>query len=658
MDDVPLTSPEAFLVDDDEDDLLAEIEGLLSPLPSSPNPQATLSTPPVAAAADTAIASAPDPTSPPHNEFATAKPLRVGSGAKRIRWPDDTSEGSMELEDFRAFDKREPVADVSTPARDQFDYVLVEKIKAQENIRRLYISHGLSAWGDRMWEFAIALLLISIWPGSLLLVALFGFTEAISVVLAGPVIGDWVDTSERLAVVRISLVIGNGMVVLSAGVIGFLLRHETQHDGTFWMLVVLLLLGGSATRLASVATNLAVEKEWVKLICADDTDLLAATNAGMRRIDLLCKLLAPICVGGLMAALGPLAGCILIGLWHCVLLVPEYLILTWVYGSFSVLRKRKRPPAGDGAARPSALAKVTKSFVALRDGWTDYTSMEIFKPAMALALLYCTVLSFGSLFTAYAYHRGVNQAVLAVARGIGAGFGLLGTFGYPALHRRYGTTWSGGFAIWLQLALLSLCLVATWVGGPDDGDCSESTDPQCQPRRTAVLVLLIAGVITSRLGLWMFDLAVSQMLQERVPIAILATVNGTQSSMQELLDLLGYVLGLVLNRPDQFFYLVYISFGSVLAATLLYTSFWRVDTHDSRAGRGGTYSPIQGPGKPKDGRKKRGRSKRAPNADLDESLLNGGDGEQFHMEERERSAAQSGSDDDDDTLNTIGVSTL
>ena len=27
---------------------------------------------------------------------------------------------------------------------------------------------------------------------------------------------------------------------------------------------------------------------------------------------------------------------------------------------------------------------------------------------------------------------------------------------------------------------------------------------------------LIAGVVTSRLGLWMFDLSVSQMLQERV----------------------------------------------------------------------------------------------------------------------------------------------
>lgn len=33
-------------------------------------------------------------------------------------------------------------------------------------IYRMYFSHFLSAWGDRMWEFAIALFLIEIWPGS------------------------------------------------------------------------------------------------------------------------------------------------------------------------------------------------------------------------------------------------------------------------------------------------------------------------------------------------------------------------------------------------------------------------------------------------------------------------------------------------------------
>ena len=36
----------------------------------------------------------------------------------------------------------------------------------QGDLRRIYFSHFLSAWGDRMWEFAVALFLIDIMPNS------------------------------------------------------------------------------------------------------------------------------------------------------------------------------------------------------------------------------------------------------------------------------------------------------------------------------------------------------------------------------------------------------------------------------------------------------------------------------------------------------------
>ena len=55
------------------------------------------------------------------------------------------------------------------------------------------------------------------------------------------------------------------MVVLSAGVIVALLR-ATSRDAYFWVMVVALLLTGSVTRLSAVASTLAVEKEWFKVI--------------------------------------------------------------------------------------------------------------------------------------------------------------------------------------------------------------------------------------------------------------------------------------------------------------------------------------------------------------------------------------------------------
>lgn len=44
-----------------------------------------------------------------------------------------------------------------------------------------------------MWEFAIGLILLKLRPGSLALVAAFGLVDSSAQVLAGPVIGAYVD---------------------------------------------------------------------------------------------------------------------------------------------------------------------------------------------------------------------------------------------------------------------------------------------------------------------------------------------------------------------------------------------------------------------------------------------------------------------------------
>jgi iron-regulated transporter 1 len=74
----------------------------------------------------------------------------------------------------------------------------------------------------------------------------------------------------------------------------------------------------------------------------------------------------------------------------------------------------------------------------------------------------------------------------------------------------------------------------------------------CKADRNKEVGLLIAGVITSRVGLWMFDLAVTQMLQEDVDNDVIGIVNGVQQSMQNLFDVLGYTLSLIISKPAEF----------------------------------------------------------------------------------------------------------
>lgn len=54
-------------------------------------------------------------------------------------------------------------------------------------------THALARWGWRTWEFAVALILIQLFPTSLLLVSVFGLLDNIVRLAFGSVIGQFVD---------------------------------------------------------------------------------------------------------------------------------------------------------------------------------------------------------------------------------------------------------------------------------------------------------------------------------------------------------------------------------------------------------------------------------------------------------------------------------
>ena len=63
----------------------------------------------------------------------------------------------------------------------------------------IYISHFLSTWGSRMWEFAIGLIMLELYPSSLALVSAFGLVEGGAQIFFGAVLGDYVDRSGHSA---------------------------------------------------------------------------------------------------------------------------------------------------------------------------------------------------------------------------------------------------------------------------------------------------------------------------------------------------------------------------------------------------------------------------------------------------------------------------
>eukprot|EP00747_Dinoflagellata_sp_TGD_P180528 gnl/TRDRNA2_/TRDRNA2_33140_c0_seq1.p1 gnl/TRDRNA2_/TRDRNA2_33140_c0~~gnl/TRDRNA2_/TRDRNA2_33140_c0_seq1.p1 ORF type:complete len:325 (+),score=30.51 gnl/TRDRNA2_/TRDRNA2_33140_c0_seq1:102-977(+) len=203
-----------------------------------------------------------------------------------------------------------------------------------------------------------------------------------------------------------------------------------------------------------------------------------------------------------------------------------------------------------------------------RGAWHLYFAQTIWPSAFALSMLHMTVLcSDGPVMTAYFKTLGVSPAVITAYRCVGELFGLAATRLSPILVRHMGAARAATPFIWAQWTMLVLAVVGVspWAG----------TWPHLLPA-----TLLVGSVGVSRLGLWGFDLSVSQLLQEQVsPTSSLAAVNGVQKSLEAFFGASASVATILLHDPSQFFLLSLGSFASVTSAGILHTA---AQHHDHR----------------------------------------------------------------------------
>lgn len=109
-----------------------------------------------------------------------------------------------------------------------------------------------------------------------------------------------------------------------------------------------------------------------------------------------------------------------------------------------------QPPASGNSRR----CPVCRPCQALVSGWPVYYSQPTLAAALALAMLYFTVLSLGFLMTSYLKSTGMAEATLSYFRGAGALSGLSATLLFPLLQRKWGLQRTGLLGITWQLAWL------------------------------------------------------------------------------------------------------------------------------------------------------------------------------------------------------------
>nr|DBA25225.1 TPA: hypothetical protein GDO54_012780 [Pyxicephalus adspersus] len=279
-------------------------------------------------------------------------------------------------------------------------------------------------------------------------------------------------------------------------------------------------------------------------------------------------------------------------------------------GDHFMEEKAKASMKSEGAG---CFERMTEPFCTLRDGWVAYYKQPMFWAGMGLSFLYMTVLGFDSITTGYAYTQGLSASLLSLLMGVSAVFGIMGTVAFTWLRRICGLVRTGFISGIAQLCSLVLCAVSVFLpGSPFDLNVSPFENlgthllgEQPVPTVSSVALyqenltnttqsllndfnttnahggsipltsvsVLFAGIIAGRVGLWSFDLTVTQLLQENVMESERGIINGVQNSMNNLLDLLHFIMVILGPNPEAFGLLVLISVSFIAMGHMMYFQF-------------------------------------------------------------------------------------
>ncbi|KAI8805120.1 Ferroporti-1 [Cladochytrium replicatum] len=437
--------------------------------------------------------------------------------------------------------------------------------RSNSAVRLLTLCCLLSKWNTRMDEFANALFLTYIFPNSLLEVSIYGLVVSASAIFSSFQAGNIVDHFPRLSTL-VSFICVQRISIAACAMVFLAASASTTSTAKYIMLSLVSFLG-TILRGASIGEAISLEKDWI-VVVAEHTQL-ARYNSYIRQIDLICKLAAPIAVSFLVSFTSVPICLYTISAWTVLCLPIELLLVSKIHTLVPVLSIRKvhHIPAHDSEATPllTPSPQDTISTTWIFDQLVLYVRHPVFLASLSICMLYFTVLSFSSVMMAFLLAASsYTPLTVAFARGASVVTGLLGAAISPFLINRTGLVLTGVVAVWSQALSLIPAVFALWMWNISSDDKSGS-DWQAH--------VFVASVVVSRVGLWLFDLAQTQIMQERVAEDERGVVNGVQVAIQNLFELGSMASTMVFSDPMQFKIPATLSIASVVMAGLTFSIY-------------------------------------------------------------------------------------
>lgn len=279
-----------------------------------------------------------------------------------------------------------------------------------------------------------------------------GIVTTLSLLVFSSAIGSRIDqSSSRLRSLVSSIVVNRVTILVACAIWVFLVdnhqdsatlrqRERTLLDGLNvshaslkHSLFAVVLLLGILERLSGVANMLSMERDWVPAIAAGPEHhgvgslTLTHLNAVMRRIDLTCKLMAPLLISFLVSALDSVkVGAMAVGIMSGLSWGLEWFCAYQVWKKNPALRHPKqRSEHGTAHHAPSHLGfglwSASLDWVRAQSKHLKlYFSTPVWMPSVALSILYFSSLSYSATFITYLLNAGFSLNLIAVARTFGS----------------------------------------------------------------------------------------------------------------------------------------------------------------------------------------------------------------------------------------------
>lgn len=345
---------------------------------------------------------------------------------------------------------------------------------------KLYTMHFFFAFTARMWDMGIIFLLADLTNNSIAMAAVSGLLGCLGLVLFMSSLGSFLDQTNRLNAARIML--GVKFVTLTtAYIICAILTYKEKHNIPFNYNFIYSIPVISAIATISFSTiSQSVEKDWIVVLSNHNSAWLSSTNSVMTQIDALCNSVAPAITGFLFLCFSQSqVAMILLGI-NALATLGLYFYMAGLYNSWPGLATRQARPnttfltapgwceGGNEDSRGAYSLHVAPTpdhwhlhsgyacFDYLHNKYHDFFHSGCAGVMLSYALLYMTVLSFGSLMTVYLRYSGLSDHWIGIARGVNAFSGFLGATVFPFFISYFGLYQATSFSIVYQWIFVTI----------------------------------------------------------------------------------------------------------------------------------------------------------------------------------------------------------